>query len=134
VGINFNIKPQREEKIMPNGTQSATGGQQFSTKSAGQLKTNRGLLKFILLSIITVGIYGIVVMTAISKDINTIASKYDGKKTMHYCLVIFVFSWLTVGIVPIVWSHKISNRIGYELNRRGINYSFSAGTFWGWAF
>ena len=49
-----------------------------------QLKTNRGLIKFILLSAITFGIYGLVVMSALSTDINTIASLYDGKKTMHY--------------------------------------------------
>lgn len=111
---------------------SKFGGIQSGPAPAGQLKTNRGLLKFILLSIITFGIYGIVVMSSISNDINTIAGRYDGKKTMHYCLVVFVFSWLTIGIVPIVWCHKISNRIGSELARRGINYKFDAGTFWGW--
>lgn len=98
----------------------------------GRLKTNRGLLKFILLSLITFGIYGIVVMSSVSTDINAIAGRYDGKKTMHYCLVYFLFSWLTLGIVPLVWSHKISSRIGNELNRRGLSYSFGAGTFWGW--
>ena len=98
----------------------------------GQLKTNRGLLKFILLSIITLGIYGLVVMSSVSSDINVIAGRYDGKKTMHYCLVFFIFSWLTMGIVPLVWSHRISSRIGKELTRRGIGYSFGAGTFWGW--
>ena len=81
---------------------------------------------------ITFGIYGLVVMSAVSTDINAIASRYDGKKTMHYCLVVFVFSWLTLGIVPLVWSHKISNRIGNELTRRGISYSFGASTFWLW--
>ena len=71
-------------------------------------------------------------MSAVSTDINTIASRYDGKKTMHFCLVLFIFSWLTCGIVPIVWFHNISGRIGNELRRRGINYSFGAGSFWGW--
>ncbi len=98
----------------------------------GQLKTNRGLLKYILLSLITFGIYGLVVMSAVSTDINTIASRYDGKRTMHYCLVAFIFSWLTCGIVPLVWFHKISARIGNELERRGLGYSFGAGSFWGW--
>lgn len=107
-------------------------GTERSYAPVGQLKTNRGLLKFILLSLITFGIYGIVVMSAVSTDINAIAGRYDGKKTMHYCLVYFLFSWLTLGIVPLVWSHKISARIGNELNRRGLSYSFGAGTFWGW--
>ena len=98
----------------------------------GQLSTTRSLVKFILLSLITFGIYGIVVMSNVSTDINTIAGRYDGKKTMHYCLVVFIFSWLTLGIVPLVWSHKISDRIGAELTRRGIDYQFGAGTFWGW--
>ena len=71
-------------------------------------------------------------MSNVSTDINTIASRYDGKKTMHYCLVLFIFSWLTLGIVPLVWNHKISDRIGAELTRRGIDYQFGAGTFWGW--
>lgn len=103
-----------------------------STAPVGQLKTNRGLLKLIILSALTFGIYGIVVMSAMSTDINTIASRYDGKKTTHYCLMAFLFSWLTLGIAPLVWFHKISARMGRELKRRGINYSFGAGSFWGW--
>lgn len=99
-----------------------------------QLATNRGLVKYILLSIITLGIYGIVVMSKISSDINIIASKYDGRKTMNYCLVLFIFSWLTFGIVPLVWSSRLCSRIGCELQRRRIGYSFGAGTFWGWSF
>ena len=98
----------------------------------GKLKNNRGLLKTILLGLITFGIYPIVVMSGISSDINTAASRYDGKKTMHYCLIFFIFSWLTLGIAPIVWYHRLSSRIGYELQRRGIYYSFGAGSFWGW--
>lgn len=101
-------------------------------RPALQLKTNRGLLKYILLSLITFGIYAIVVMSTISTDINVIASKYDGKKTMHFCLMSFLLSWLTFGIYPLIWYHCISERIGNELNRRNINYNFNAGTFWLW--
>ena len=72
------------------------------------------------------------VLSAVSSDINVIASRYDGKKTTHFCLLLFVFSWLTLGIAPLVWYHKISARIGNELSRRGIAYSFGAGSFWGW--
>ena len=104
----------------------------MNTAPQYQLKTNRGMIKFILLSLITCGIYGLVVMSCISSDINVIASKYDGKKTMHYCLIYFIFTWLTLGIAPIVWYHRLSARIGNELKRREINYSFGAGSFWGW--
>lgn len=106
--------------------------QTYNSAPVKQLKTNRGLLKLILLSIITLGIYPLVVMSVISTDINLIASRYDGKKTMHFCLLAFIFAGLTLGIAPIVWYHRISNRIGNELTRRGIGYSFGAGTFWGW--
>lgn len=95
------------------------------------LRTNRSLLKYILLSIITFGIYGLVVMCHISKEINTIASPRDGKHTMHFLLVILL-SVITLGIVPLVWYHRISNRIGDELAARQLDYKFSASDFWLW--
>ena len=103
-----------------------------STAPVGQLKTNKGLLKTILLSLITFGIYPLVVMSAVSNDINIVASRYDGKKTMHFCLLLFIVIPITFGIAGIVWYHRISNRIGNELSRRGIAYSFSATDFWLW--
>lgn len=99
---------------------------------AQQLPTTRGLLKMLLLGVVTFGIYPIVVYSKISSEINLVASKHDGLHTMHYCLVAFIFSWLTFGIVPIVWSHKICARMGNELKRRGIAYNFGAADFWLW--
>lgn len=105
---------------------------QPSTAPVGQLKTSRGLAKFILLSIVTLGIYSIVFYSGISNDINVMASRYDGKKTMHYCLLFFLVGPITLEIGTIVWFHKISARIGNELTRRGIDYKFGAGSFWLW--
>ena len=101
-------------------------------KPALQLPTNRGLLKMILLGLITFGIYPIVVYSKISEEINLVASPHDGKHTTHYCLMYFIFSWLTLGIAPFVWSHRICSRIGGELKRRGLGYSFGAADFWLW--
>ncbi len=102
------------------------------THPVGQLDTNRDLVKFIVLSIITCGIYAIVFYSGISTDINVIASRYDGKRTMHFCLLYFVLAPVTCGIAGFVWHHQLSNRIGKELERRGINYQFSASTYWLW--
>ena len=104
----------------------------YAPPPAYQLKTNRSLAKMFFLSLITLGIYGIVVMSNVSTSINMAAGRYDGRKTMHYCLVVFIFSWLTLGIVPLVWYHKLSGRIGRELRRRNIRHNFGAKDFWLW--
>jgi len=127
--IRYGHNNKREEHSMDpqyNGTYAQP------PRPVGQLKANRGLLKFILLSIVTLGIYSIVFYSGISNDINVIASRYDGKKTMHFALLLFIIGPITLGIGYIVWFHKISNRIGVELTRRGVGYSFSAGTYWLW--
>ncbi|HIT34842.1 MAG TPA: DUF4234 domain-containing protein [Candidatus Faecousia intestinigallinarum] len=101
-------------------------------QKVGALKTNRGFIKYLLLSTITFGIYHIVIMSSISTDINTIASRHDGKKTMHYCLLYFLVSWITLFIGNLVWYHNLSKRIEDELKRRNITYSFGVMSYWGW--
>ena len=39
---------------------------------------------------------------------------------------------ITLGIADLVWYHRISNRIGGELQRRGLDYDFGAKDFWLW--
>lgn len=99
---------------------------------AVKLPDNRNLLEFFLLSCVTFGIYGIVVLSQISREINTVASKYDGKETMHYCWAVFLFAPLTFGLFYLVWFHMLSARISDELKRRNIDYEFGAKTFWLW--
>lgn len=125
----FMTNEEQGGSLMNQQMQTAPG---TAAQPPAQLKTNRSLLKFILLSLITFGIYGIVVMSSISNDINLIAGRYDGKKTMHYCLLIFIVGPITCGIATLVWYHKLSARIGEELGRRGINYSFGASDYWLW--
>ena len=101
---------------------------------AMQLRTNRGLAKMFFLSLITFGIYSIVVESHISEELNLIASRHDGRRTMHFCLIYFIFSWLTLGIAALVWYHCTSDRMRGELERRRIDYSFGASDFWLWCF
>ena len=99
---------------------------------ANPLKTNRRLIKLILLGILTFGIYPLVVFSGISTGINQIASRYDGRKTMHFCLLNFLVGPVTLGIAALVWHHRLCDRIDDELRRRGLAYRFSTGSFWGW--
>lgn len=96
-----------------------------------KLRTNRGAGEFFILTLLTASLYSIVVFTHISTEINDIASRHDGKKTMHFCLVL-VLGLLSFGIVPLIWTHRLSNRMGVELMRRQLPYEFSARAFWLW--
>ena len=91
------------------------------------LRTNRSAAKYILLSFITLGIYGLICMMNTGNDL-----KHDGKKTMNYLLVFFLLTPITLGIAMFVWMHRISARIGSELDQRGCMGSFGAKDFWLW--
>ena len=99
-----------------------------------KLPTGRGLLKMFFLGLITFGIYPLVILTKMSNEINIVASKHDGKSTMNFCLLAFIVGPITLQIGTLVWWHRICNRLGAELERRGIDFPFSAKTFWGWSF
>ena len=103
-----------------------------SAAPVGQLKTNRGFIKLLLLSLITFGLYPLFFYASIGNDVNVICSRYDGKKTMNYWLLFFLVGPLTCGIGYIVWIHKLSNRIGKEMDRRNLPHRISAGTYWLW--
>ena len=98
------------------------------------LKTDWCTWKFIVLSIVTVGIYYIIAMTKISKDVHTAAYGNDRKATMPYWLVCLFFSWLTAGLALLFWYPRISSRIADDLAWRGIENSFGAKDFWLWGF
>jgi hypothetical protein len=101
-------------------------------RPAIQLPTNRSMLKMVLLGMITLGIYPLIIMSKISDNINSIASKHDSKKTMNFLLLVFIVGPFTLGIGYLVWYHRISDRIGRDLLRRNLAYSLSSGTFWFW--
>lgn len=100
-------------------------------RPAYQLPTRRGLLKMLLLGLVTCMIYPLVIMCRISGEINMVASRHDGKRTTHFLAVPWLGA-LTLGIYSFVWIHKLCNRIGQQLQRRDIDYRFSASNFWLW--
>lgn len=96
-----------------------------------QFATNRTLLKMVLFGILTFGIYDICIWCKMITELNVAACRHDGKRTMPY-LAVSMLTPITFGILPFVWHHKLCNRIGDELQRRGCDYAFSSATFWLW--
>lgn len=95
------------------------------------LPDGRGLLKMIFLGIITLGIYDLVILSRIPEELNIVASRYDGRRTLPFFAMLFLTPF-TLCILPLVWYHNLSSRIGRELNRRRISYDFGASSFWLW--
>lgn len=130
-GANLASQPQPQYQQAPQAQQPQTNVYQHGGPVA-QLKTNRSFIKTLLLSMVTLGIYALVCYAHITDDVNLVCSRYDGKKSMNYYLLTFLAAPFTLGIAAIVWQHNICNRIGNELRRRQIDYSFSAKDFWLW--
>ena len=83
------------------------------------LRTDRSLLMYILLSIITCGIYSYYYIYKIAKDVN-VACEGDGEVTGGLAAFI-IFSFLTCGIYSFYWQYKIGNRIQMNGSRYGLN-------------
>ena len=98
-----------------------------------QLPVKRSLAKMIFLGIITFGIYPMVIWSRMVSEVNIVASRYDGERSMPF-FGMLMLSPITLGIHSLVWTHRLCCRMGNELKRRSIPYSFGASDFWIWAF
>lgn len=117
-----------DKPYAPVQTESTNGG----CAPAIQFPTNRALWKMIVFGLLTFGIYDIVIWCKLITELNVAACRYDGKRTMPYFAMCSIMG-ATFGICYFVWMHKLSNRIGAEIDRRGYDYRFSASTFWLWS-
>ncbi len=96
-----------------------------------QLPTERKMWKMIVFGFLTCGIYPIVIYAKMADELNMAASRYDGERTTNY-YVATILTACTFGIYGLYWMHALSARIGTEVRRRGYEYKFGAGTYWGW--
>ena len=98
-----------------------------------QLPVKRKLWKMILFGILTAGIYPAVIWSRLVSEVNLVASRYDGERSMPF-FAMALLSPLTLGVHTLVWMNKLCRRIGTELQRRSIPYTFGPSDFWLWAF
>ena len=90
----------------------------------------RGLASFILLSMITGGIYGWWRIHILAKDMNLMCDG-DGKITRGF-LAYFFFGLLTFGIYCLVWLYMVGDRLHDNANRYNLSFKESGGTVLLW--
>lgn len=99
--------------------------QQAQAQAAGyptatRIPTNRSLIAYILLSIITCGIYSYYFIYSIARDVNTMCRE-DGEKTGGL-LAFILLSFVTCGFYGLYWEYKLGNRLAANAPRYGITF------------
>lgn len=94
------------------------------------LKTNRGLIKYLIFSALTLGIYAFYFIHAVSREVNCVCEG-DGKKTRGFFLYM-LFTALTFGIYYFVWGYSVCNRMDERIRRTGKISNVTGGSWFMW--
>ena len=95
-----------------------------------KLNDNRGLVSYILLTIITCGIYSWYFVYKMAHDVN-VACAGDGEKTSGLVKYILL-SLITCGIYNIIWQYSLANRLASNAPRYGMNFQENGTTVLLW--
>lgn len=92
----------------------------------------RSIVAFILLSVVTLGIYPLISMSIMTDEINSVCEG-DGRQQMSYILA-WLLGIITLGIYPIYWIYTAISRLeDNEYRYRGyVKVSHSASSFLIW--
>ena len=127
----FEFRPKKSDAPLPRAVSSWELVPADTLVPKLVMPTKRGLGRMIFLGLITLGIYPTVIFSKIVTELNILASRYDGKRTVTF-FGMLMLAPLTLGIYSFVWFHKLCGRIGDELQRRGVEYKFGPAHFWLW--
>lgn len=95
-----------------------------------QLDTDRSIVAYILLGLITCGIYGLYMLHCMIQDVN-VTCRGDGKETKGI-LEYILFGIITCGIYDYIWLYKFGNRIQENAPRYGMHFEESGTTILLW--
>lgn len=95
-----------------------------------QLRTDRGLLKYILLVIVTCGIYELFFIHSVASDINE-TCKDDGKQTAGL-IKLLLLSLVTCGIYSIFWFYASAERLSAYGKRNNVAVEIDGTKFLLW--
>ncbi len=109
----------QQQGYAPNGYQQqgyAPNGY-APTPNGPPVKTDRSLFMYIILTIVTCGIYNYWFIHSMAKDVNQMCAE-DGKK-VGGLLAFIVLSYITCGIYQYYWLYKIQDRLQAAAPRYG---------------
>lgn len=95
-----------------------------------RVKEDRTLVEYILLSILTCGIYGYYFLYTMAQDANVVCAG-DGKSTPGL-LQFILLSMVTCGIYGWYWYYSLGNRLAENAPRYGMNFSENGTTVLLW--
>ena len=96
----------------------------------GRLQTDRSLVTYILLSIITCGIYSYYFLYMLARDVNTVCEG-DGQETPGL-LPFILLSFVTCGFYALYWYYCLGNRLASNAPRYGLNFQENGTTILLW--
>ena len=119
-GFVYNENTPVDPAPAPNfngANNGANGAYNAGPQAFMPLRTDRSLLIFILLSLVTCGIYMYIFLYYMIKDINTACSG-DGDETPGLLLYVLL-SLVTCGIYSYIWVYKLGDRLARNCQRYG---------------
>lgn len=85
-----------------------------------RIKEDRNLVTYIILTIVTCGIYGFYFLYKMAEDTN-IMCEGDGQRTSGVIKFI-VLTYITCGIYGIYWYYAVGNRLAAAAPRYGLQF------------
>ena len=128
------VQPQPQQQYA--GQQQYTGQQQYAQQPApapmgyAPIKTDRGVIGWLLLSIVTCGIYSYYFLYCLARDINVMCQD-DGDSTPGLAAFILL-SFVTCGFYALYWYYKIGNRLQANAPRYGLMFQENGTTVLMW--
>ena len=102
---------------VPDGPAAVPQGDPYSAER--EVRTDRSLLTYIVLTIVTCGIYGWWFLSEMGKDVNKICEG-DGETTTTGGIKLFLLSIVTCGIYQYWWYYSVSDRMCNNAKRYGV--------------
>ncbi len=130
-GDNGSGAENSEANTADNAGGNFSGGNTYyNPYGPHRLDFNKSFWMYVLLSWVTCGIYGLVFMYQLIRDVN-IACDGDGETTPGL-LQLILLSIVTCGIYSFIWHYKLGNRLSNNCKRYGFNVAESGLTVLLW--